>query len=419
MSKSSSIIGWRTVGSWFGVVLVLSLGTALASAQTNRAAHDQECQARLRLLGDAFQRHLLYHTGQPPARLGELQSFVLDLETFSCPASGRRLTGAAKIDTDSDYAVVTQLGKQRPLPLLKERAGHHGGQAHTFYSDRTIKAGPPLAGLGTTFTGQESATVAITNLPAATNLPPIVMVTNLVVPPPPTNAVVTNIPSGPLAETLAQAEKLSTAGRYVEAVTLLDRVLAQEPANRLALWQRGVARTWTGDLRGSLADLDALLALDSANQEIRRVRTVTALALGHDLPGARAAAAELLRAQPNNAQVLLVAGQAELTAGNTTVAQQHFARATTADPQLVTGVYQQAGQFLQAGVPQMAYLQFIAVVWSSPNFAGGHYGAGMSAARLGFNPQAIQSLERFLLLDPNSSFATTARQEIERLRRAR
>lgn len=225
-------------------------------------------------------------------------------------------------------------------------------------------------------------------------------------------------PTGQLSEALTRAQELAAIGRHIEAVAQFDRVLAPDPRNKLALWGRGLSRVWIGDLKGSVTDHDALLALDPANAEIRRVRTVTALAAGLDIPGALRTATELLRAQPNSAQVLFLAGEAELASGNSAAAQQHFTRAAAADPQLINGVYQQAGQFLQAGVPQMAYLQFMAVVWASPNFAGGHYGAGMSAAKLGYKPQAIQSFEQYLRLDPSSTFATAARQELERLRRA-
>lgn len=230
----------------------------------------------------------------------------------------------------------------------------------------------------------------------------------------------TNAPSLPpeIAVALTRAQELSAAGRHAEAVPLLDRVLAQAPGNPLALWHRGIARLWTGDLKGSVADLDALLALDPANLEIRRVRSLAALADGIEVAAVRATMMELLRVQPNNAQLLLVAGQAELASGNSAAAQQYFGRATAADPQLINGVYQQACQFLQAGVPKMAYVQFLAVVWSSPNFADGQYGAGMAAAQLGYKAQAIQLLEQHLRLAPSSSFAAAARQELARLRDA-
>ncbi len=396
-----------------GFSIALSTRAADSSSPTNSAALAAECQARLRTLGDALQRHLLYNKGKPPARLSDLQSYVLELENFSCPASGRRVTEPGKIDTDSDYAVVTELGAQRPLILLKERADHHDGKAHTFYSDRTFKTGSAVAGLGTTFTGQGSPQITVTNAP------PIVTTTNAIPITPPILPA-TNTPALPveLATTLAHAQELAALGRHGEAVAQFDRVLAPDPRNKLALWGRGLSRVWIGDLKGSVADHDAFLTLDPANAEIRRIRTVTALAAGLDIPGALRTATELLRVQPNSAQVLFLAGEAELASGNSAAAQQHFTRAAAADPQLINGVYQQAGQFLQAGVPQMAYLQFMAVVWASPNFAGGHYGAGMSAAKLGYKPQAIQSLDYYLRLDPSSTFATAARQELERLRRA-
>ena len=393
-----------------GLVLILAALPFLPApaADLSPSAAEDKCAANLKRLGAAWRTWQFVNEGAPPANLGELYfaGYVDSPGRYSCPAGDRRLTTGAEASSLGDYTTEPLSGQ--PAFLVREKQPRHGTNLLLALSTN-----------GSIIKLQMEPTnlpVVITHPPpqappnvAATNRPPVV---------PTPNSVPLPLP-GPLTETLAQAEKLSASGRFSEALPLLDRALAQNATNQLALWSRGLARTWTGDLQGSVTDLDALLALDPSNLDVRRVRSLTALAGGIEVATVRATMTELLRAQPNHAQLLLVAGQAELASGDNAAAQRYFARATAADPQLIQGVYQQAGQFLQAGVPKMAYLQFMAVVWSSPNFAGGHYGAGMAASRLGYQAQATQAFEQYLRLDPSSSFAATARQELERLRRAR
>ena len=129
----------------FPVMLSFALlGAPHARGQTAAARNEQACQEHLRVLGLALVRYLLDHAGQPPAQLSQLQSsgYVLDLDTFVCPASSNRLVSAQDIDARSDYALVHQITPERPLLLVRDKAGFHEGIAWGFYSDRSFKKIP-------------------------------------------------------------------------------------------------------------------------------------------------------------------------------------------------------------------------------------------------------------------------------------
>jgi hypothetical protein len=101
----------------------------------------EERQANLNMLGSALGLYLMYNNGELPPRISELfkQGFVLDLNTFVLPTTGKRITDGGQLDALTDYEMVTQLTAERPLLLLREKTSPPGGNALAFYSDRKIR----------------------------------------------------------------------------------------------------------------------------------------------------------------------------------------------------------------------------------------------------------------------------------------
>jgi tetratricopeptide (TPR) repeat protein len=370
-----------------GVLLALA-GPAVPADDEKHAA----CEARLRRIARAVQTATLVHDGQAPTSLQALydEGWIESLGDLVCPAADTPPPASGQLDERSSYTLA-------PLPgrtdlLVREKEPHRAG------------------------TGLLAITRSGDRVTLAPQLPGPVVATNAN---PVTLPVVTHAPAADVAGIFTQAVQLATAGRHAEALPLFDQVLAQQPQSKEAYWNRGISRTWTGNLIGSIADLDAVLRLDPGNVEVRRVRTLTAIACSHELASLRATAVDLLRAHPDNASLLLLAGQVEWALGNPTGAQPHFRQAQARDPQILNNVFQQAGSFLQAGVPQMAFVFYSTVVWADPSFAAGHYGLGMAAAQLGaaYKSVAIAALEQYLRADATSAHAAAARAKLAELRR--
>lgn len=64
---------------------------------------------------------------------------------------------------------------------------------------------------------------------------------------------------------LSEAHVLDSLERYEKAIVIYDKVLAKDPDNISALFDRSIDRGHLGDSVGELQDLKAILALDSTN----------------------------------------------------------------------------------------------------------------------------------------------------------
>jgi hypothetical protein len=120
------------------IVLACSLAEAALCAEISV---ENTCRENLELLGAAYSRFLYMNEGKPPSRMSDLytQGLVLDLGAFTCPAASNRIANARQIDELTSYEVTTNLADKLPMLLFKEKHGFHGGQALTFYSDRSFR----------------------------------------------------------------------------------------------------------------------------------------------------------------------------------------------------------------------------------------------------------------------------------------
>lgn len=61
------------------------------------------------------------------------------------------------------------------------------------------------------------------------------------------------------------AEKLEQEGRYLEAISLLDKAIEKNPKNIYALTNRGVDKSILGDYYGAIEDYTEIIKIDSDN----------------------------------------------------------------------------------------------------------------------------------------------------------
>jgi hypothetical protein len=128
---------------------------------------EEKARQNLRLLAHGLDRYMRYNEGKLPAHLSELyaESFVLDLDVFTSPASGNKIGDAKEIDAKTDYLLAPRRGAD-PQVFLKEKKGFHGGKALTYYSDRTVKLEEPSASIEVTGEPPKGSTKDVVKVPA-------------------------------------------------------------------------------------------------------------------------------------------------------------------------------------------------------------------------------------------------------------
>lgn len=210
------------------------------------------------------------------------------------------------------------------------------------------------------------------------------------------------------------AHALYAAGRHADALVKYDAALVSNPDDPAARFERAIVRGWLNDVPGALADLTTLVARDPTALGTRRTRAAFELVVGDPRIGLAEAEA-LLQLEPNNSWTNVVHGQACLWNDNAEGAARSFARAVQLDPATAQSLMGQANQFLAAGVPGVALLQYTSVVWMDPSLYNALYGLGFACSKLGQTERAIAAFNQFLQYDSTSDFALLVRMELERL----
>jgi hypothetical protein len=123
-----------------------------ASGQVSDPSDETLCRQNLGILGDAIYLYLRYHNGRMPDKLSDLykEGLVLDLNVFTCPASGNKITDESQIDELTDYVLIPNESGAQGVLLLKEKANNHNGQGHFFFSNWEIKKMPVSSSPGQT-----------------------------------------------------------------------------------------------------------------------------------------------------------------------------------------------------------------------------------------------------------------------------
>lgn len=83
-----------------------------------------------------------------------------------------------------------------------------------------------------------------------------------------------------ITEAYQRGFELRCAGRYREARTELEKVLAIDPTHCEALWQIGLIQGFEGDFDSSLITLSDLIARFPNNQNVRYDLAMTQMMLG-------------------------------------------------------------------------------------------------------------------------------------------
>jgi Flp pilus assembly protein TadD len=136
-----------------------------------------------------------------------------------------------------------------------------------------------------------------------------------------------------LTAAVVKAEEAYQAGRPQEALTLLARVLAQDPNHARALRSLGVvchARGLTAEARSAY---ERLLNLEPGDQAIRKNLALLLFSLG-ELEPARAELEKLLALNQNEASLWLLLARLENAAGRTSAAVERAQRALLLQPGL-------------------------------------------------------------------------------------
>jgi tetratricopeptide (TPR) repeat protein len=119
-------------------------------------------------------------------------------------------------------------------------------------------------------------------------------------------------------------------GMRDEALARFSRAIELRPGFPEALLQRARLRAFGGDLKGALADMDAVLG--AVSQAPLYLERATIRAIGGDLEGAIADCSESIRLQPDYADAWARRGVARMERGDSSGAARDFARALELAP---------------------------------------------------------------------------------------
>jgi tetratricopeptide (TPR) repeat protein len=123
------------------------------------------------------------------------------------------------------------------------------------------------------------------------------------------------------------------AGRNAEAEDLLARCLALAPGFTSARYAYAMVLNWRNKVEETLAEAEKLLAVEPGNPVYRHLRASSLLRLGDD-PGAAAAYASVLEADPDQPLTLMSYGHALKTIGRQAEAVAAYRRALALSPGL-------------------------------------------------------------------------------------
>ncbi len=357
-----------------GILVCIVPASALAISEADL---EKLCTERLSRLASATRLFISLHKREPE-KLSELFYYGLaETDDFICPKSGTKSISRRDLDAKSDF-VFTKLGDEIIVRETKTRYQPGNAMAVTLKGEKKW--------VGVDGTGK----------------------------------VETPQPKGPTPDPpqLAKANEHFNAGRFKEALSEIEAGLKDSPRNIPSIRLRGMVRLWTNDLKGARDDYSRLVEDATHTMEARRVVAGINIATG-EVAAAKAETEALLKAASQDAYVVILHGQAALARGDTKEATASFAAAMKLDEKAPANLYQQANQFLSAGVPAFAQMQYRAIVWMKPDFSGAYYGLGISCAALGQRDDAVNSFKRYLIYDQTTAFAEYAKKEIKRLEQSK
>lgn len=363
---------------------------------------DIECRVHLKKLGNAVRAYKLIHDDAKPAKLSDLflDGLVTSLGDFTCPASGTAIADSAGIDAKSDYTFESLPGAAG-LVVREKKPNHAQASVLALLADGTVKA--------LSVPGAPPEQAAQPAAPAA-QPPPAVQ------PPPPVAQppVASQQAAPPAAPGVSAPPPINVAGQPPAVPAINPPAL---PGSRMDQLTMIVAAVWSNHVGFAAQQLKQMMTAYPGDAEIARYWILIQLAAGGDNAGAKAVADRLLVTHPADAQILMAHGQAALFNKDQAGAIRSIHAAHAMAPFLINGIYDEANRLRAQGVHSVAYIQYISLTWLNPPSSGAFYGLGCSASAIGRREEAIEAFERFLKMEPRSTFAADVQQRLAQLRR--
>jgi Tfp pilus assembly protein PilF len=227
--------------------------------------------------------------------------------------------------------------------------------------------------------------------------------------------------SGPVqtlpSDALARGYAFLRQERFREALQAFDEVL-QRSALVEALLGRGQARSAIGDTAGALQDFETALRERPVTAQARIWMAELWLASG-DYTSAQTALTEELRLAPDSALARSYVGSLQILTHKTTEAKQTMAEAVRFDPAIARKRYDRGVVLTSQRQPRRAAIEFTSALAFNPPITAAYFGLGLAMTQLGQTTDAIRMFEQYVALEPSTSLAIRARQEITRLKVSR
>ncbi len=215
------------------------------------------------------------------------------------------------------------------------------------------------------------------------------------------------------AAVLKQATRLALAGKFAEAIPLLEQLRVQRPNDLVLLSHLGAVYAGAGRLAESIALLESVLARDADSFD-GHLNLATAHVFGRRLDLAAPHADRAIALRPGSAKAHETRGMILWQSGRAADAVPIFDRALMLDPR-----NQRPGVWiglilLERGQSAAALRYFERALQSDPMMADALVGIGIAQTELGAIDQAEIALSQAAQIDPENARLRTAQERLRR-----
>ena len=139
------VTGYASIALTIVMALVMALAMP-ARLHARDEACEVACASNLHTIGSGCMQYAETHDGRLPDRLSQLyrQGFIMDLEVFVCPATGRESPSPDLIDEWTDYEYVAGLATSDDVQSIVacDKDGNHRGGRNVLYLDGHVEWEP-------------------------------------------------------------------------------------------------------------------------------------------------------------------------------------------------------------------------------------------------------------------------------------
>lgn len=203
---------------------------------------------------------------------------------------------------------------------------------------------------------------------------------------------------------LTDALSLLQAGRFGEALLLLEPACIRDPGNAQAWFLLGACRHATGTLDGALSAFDRAIALDPAN--LQAAQAAVAVLCDAKRPAeALARCRTLLSRNPDDAQLHFNTGAVCEAVGDYPGALQHYDRALALDSGFIRALQNRGIVLTRLGKAEEAVENNRKFVSLCPMSVDAHYNLAESCLAARRHDEAILAARQALGIDPGHSLS--------------